>query len=51
METKKVKTHLLNMENFTSFGEIFPNLTVTVIQVFTFFIQLIKRVFYQKLKT
>ena len=25
------------MENSTSLGEIFPNLTVTVIQVFTFY--------------
>jgi hypothetical protein len=37
METKKIKTHLLNMENSTYLGEIFPNSTVTVIQVFTFY--------------
>jgi hypothetical protein len=50
METKKIKTHLLDMENSTSVGEIFPDLTVTVFQVFPFFIQLIQRVFIKSLQ-
>ena len=50
METKKIKIHLLNMENSTSVWEIFPDLTVNVIQVFPSFIQLIQRVFIKNLQ-